>query len=447
VQTVRHFFPELRAWMDAIPDPRFPPYVTYDKRFLLWWGLGLFLFRLGSRRQLDYQLNTDGPHVLDNLNRLAGTRQDSRPVNKTLDYFLGRVGAPPVAGLRSQCLRRLIRMKALQGARLQGRYVVAVDATGHLVFRYAHCDHCLTQRHGDTTVYLHQVLEAKLLGPADTVFSLATEFIDNRDLAETPAAAGAEQRKQDSELKALGRLLPQLRREFPQLPLCLTGDGLYACGAGFQAARDAGAAFVYVFKEGRFPALWAEFQQLLALAPGQRVEWETPAGVRQVYRWVGGLSYTDSRNRRWTFTGVQCEEAHPDGSRSLWAWVTDLEVNHETVVEVATKGGRQRWHIENQGFNAQKTGGMNLEHAYSHGPQWQSYYYLLQIAHMLSQLVEKGNLLRRLAAEWGQTPVQLFGSLRNMAERLRESVRFLRWPEEAYDEEAAGRIQIRLDSS
>ena len=74
--------------------------VVYHKRFLVWWGLSLFLCKLSSRRQLDYQFNTDGPEVLPNLNRLAGTAQDSRPVNKTLEYFLGKIGSAPIAGLR-----------------------------------------------------------------------------------------------------------------------------------------------------------------------------------------------------------------------------------------------------------------------------------------------------------------------------------------------------------
>ena len=95
VRTVRHFFPDLNAWIDDIDDPRFQPLVIYDKRFLVWWGLCLFLCKLGSRRQLDYQLNTDGPEVLANLNRLAGTAQDTRPVNQTLEYFVGRSAARP----------------------------------------------------------------------------------------------------------------------------------------------------------------------------------------------------------------------------------------------------------------------------------------------------------------------------------------------------------------
>ena len=91
-------------------------------------------------------------------------------------------------------VQRLIRMKALDAARLQGRFVVLIDGSGYLVFRSPHCDHCLTQRHGETTLYMHQVLEAKLLGPAGTVVSIATEFIDNRDARGTPAGrAGADQ--------------------------------------------------------------------------------------------------------------------------------------------------------------------------------------------------------------------------------------------------------------
>ncbi len=69
--------------------------VVYHKRFLVWLGLSLFLCKLSSRRQLDFQFNTDGPEVLPNLNRLAGTAKDSRPVNKTLEYLLKKIGAPP----------------------------------------------------------------------------------------------------------------------------------------------------------------------------------------------------------------------------------------------------------------------------------------------------------------------------------------------------------------
>ncbi len=116
-------------------------------------------------------------------------------------------------------------------------------------------------------------------------------------------------------------------------------------------------------------------------------------------------------------------------------------------MEVATRGGRARWREENEGFNTQKNSGLNLEHAYSH-TCWASYYFLLQIAHLLLQLVEKGSLLRHLAQEQGKrSALELYGSLKNMAQRLLESLRYWHWPEEAFDRARAGGIQIRLDSS
>ena len=448
-RTVRHFFPEMNTWLDQIEDPRFEPMIIYHKRFLLWWGLSLFLFKLSSRRQLDHQLNVDGPEVLANLNRLAGTKQTSRPVNKTLDYFLGRIDKAAVPALRTKMVRRLIRMKALDSARLQGYFVIAVDGTGYQVFNYPHCDDCLTQSHGEKTLYMHQVLEAKLLGPADTVISIGSEFIDNHDRQDTPADASDDKRKQDCELKAFRRLGTGLRAEFPQVELCFTGDSLHGCGEGFQIAKDYKATFVYVFKKGRLPELWDEFQRLLPLCPENRVEVTTPAGVEQVYRWVKELSYRDTKERTWNLTAIQCEESLANGEKRLWAWLTPpaIKVNHATVQEVATKGGRQRWHIENEAFNTQKNSGLNLEHVYSH-VHWAVYYFALQIAHLLLQLVEKGSLLRHLAEEQGKrTAVELYGGLVDMAQRLLESVRYLHWPDEVFEVAGRKKMQIRLDSS
>jgi hypothetical protein len=177
VQTVRHFFPDGNDWLDELPDSRDQEAVTYETRFLAWWGLWLYLAQLGSRRQLDFQLEAWGTHVLDNLNRLAGTDHDTRPVHDTLDHFVGHVGPAGSADLRTQAARRLCRMRVLDPARLLGRLVLLVDGTGLLCWHRRHCDHCLVQRHKNTTLYLHNVLEAKLLGPAGVVISVGSEFI------------------------------------------------------------------------------------------------------------------------------------------------------------------------------------------------------------------------------------------------------------------------------
>src|SRR5205823_1371858 len=131
-----------------------------------------------------------------------------------------------------------------------------------------------------------------------------------------------------------------------------------------------------------------------------------------------------------------------------FAWLTPLPVGQKTVEEIAQKGGRYRWKVENEGFNRQKNSGLNLEHVYSIDPEkWKAYYVLLQIAFILVQLLERGSLLRRLADEQGRPVWKLFGSLKNVARRLLESVRFLHWQEEWFDPHQARKQRMGLDSS
>jgi hypothetical protein len=163
-RTARHFFPDFNAWLDRLPDPRCPERVTYHRRFLGWYGVLMFSGKFGSRRQLDFKYREVGTDVLSNLNGLAQTDQDSIPCNDTLDDYLARIGSEPVAGVRTRMMDRLIRMRVLDGARVQGRLVGATDGTGYLVFRWRHCEHCLTRQCQNHTLYGHQVLELKILG-------------------------------------------------------------------------------------------------------------------------------------------------------------------------------------------------------------------------------------------------------------------------------------------
>ena len=56
-----------------------------------------------------------------------------------------------------------------------------------------------------------------------------------------------------------------------------------------------------------------------------------------------------------------------------------------------SKQGRLRWKVENEGFNTQKNGGFGLAHKYARKDfnAMKNYYLLMQIAHMIAQLVEK----------------------------------------------------------
>ena len=87
----------------------------------------------------------------------------------------------------------------------------------------------------------------------------------------------------------------------------------------------------------------------------------------------------------------------------------------------------------------QKRGGYALEHRYTEDPNASKIFYLLlQIAHMLAQLLEKGSLFRQ-AFPYG------VGSAKNIAQRLVEAWRNLRLTAAMLHSLLVTRVQIRFD--
>jgi hypothetical protein len=446
IKTVRHFFPKFSEWLDQLPDTRWEPLVEYHQRFLSWYGILLFGLRLSSRRGADQDLRDIECAILDNLNHLAGTRQESLPVSKTLDHFIGHVGCDPFARLRNLCMERLLRMKALDDFRVLGDFVVAIDGTGLMSFSHRHCPHCLTQKHEDTITYLHPVLEAKLLSSTGLALSMASEFIEN------PPGQSAENYsliKQDCELKAFDRLALSLKASFPQLRICLNGDNLYACGRFFALCLKNHWHFVVAFKEGRMPELWREFQSLLDLNPQSKQTLVLPNGTRQLYRWIEQIDYIDSDKRTWTLGAILCQETSPEGQQTTFAWLTNLAVNRQTAVPIANGVGRLRAKIENEGFNIQKNSGLNLEHVFSQN--WnhaKAYYYLLQIGHLLMQLLHHNSQHRALAKRYGhKTVLDLWGALKKIPQRLLEALRYFYYEAADFDVVLAKKCHMGLNSS
>jgi hypothetical protein len=116
---------------------------------------------------------------------------------------------------------------------------------------------------------------------------------------------------------------------------------------------------------------------------------------------------------------------------------------------IADQVGRLRQKIENEGFNVQKNSGLNLEHVFSQN--WdhaKAYYYLLQIGHLLMQLLHHSSLHRALAKQYGQNSVlALWGALKKIPQRLLEAFRYYLLAEVDFDSSAAVHCHIGLNSS
>jgi hypothetical protein len=399
LKTLRHFFPDLNTWLKTTLDPRDPRFTTYPVEYVLSCGLLLFLTKLGSRRQLRYQFKTAA--FIRNVNLFCGTSCDTMLDPDTLAYLMKRLPLKALEDIRQALLYTLFRNRVLDGDRLLGKYHrVAVDGTGHLAFRKRHCERCLTQDHGGSVLYYHPVLEAKLVTRSGLSLSVATEFIENpqRDMD-----------KQDCERKALVRLAERLKRDFPQLRICVLMDGLYACGPVFDLCRRFDWKYIVTFKEGSAPAVFRDYEELKAAGskPHPHAQKDTP----QTYWWVNGIDFSGH-----SVNVLECREQAPGKESRRFVWATDLPVDEANAAELGNHGGRLRWKIENEGFNVQKNNGYAMEHAYSeHEHASKNFYLLLQIAHLIAQLVEKGLLAKSMAKS--------IGAVRNVARFLLEELR------------------------
>jgi len=395
----------------------------------------MFLFRLKARRQIGLLLR-NGPSVCK-FQALFGV--DRFPHGDTLEATFSNLEADQVQTVVTGMTKTLIRKKVLYSYRLFGIYfIVAIDGTGTISFSHRHCPHCLTRTHNGKTLYYHPVLEAKLITSNGFAFSLITEFIEN---------PGTKVTKQDCELKAFYRLAERLKTQFPRLPIFLSMDGLFAGGPTFGLCQRYGWKFMIVLKDDDLPSINEEFDALSKLQPENRLVWRTGKGaqIKQAFRWADDIAYVDSEKKQHTLSAVECLETKPDkeGQKKTtkFKWVTNCHVSIKNVTTLSNDGGRMRWKIENEGFNVQKKGGYELKHAYTNHPNSAKiFYFLLQIAHLLAQLLYKETLLKRDFPDG-------FGSAKNLAFRLLEAWRNARMAQADIRAVLQKQFQIRFDSS
>jgi hypothetical protein len=432
IYSIIHFFGDIRKIFSGITDHRDPKSITYQVGDLAFAAILMFMCGLGARRQIGCLLR--GGRSREQSRELFG--RPNCPHGDTVDDAFAVMDPAEFQAVLCRMVYCLIRNKVLYPYRLLGRYfLIAIDGTWTLKRKTRHCSKCLTQTTNGKTTYYHMVVEAKLVTPDGLAIPLFTEFVENTGNAS----------KQDCELKAFYRIAAKIKAHFPRLPIMATIDGLFACGPVFRVCRELGWKSMVVLKDGSLPTVNQEFASLSALQPENRLTYQWLDGktrVKQLFRWVNGIEYTDTEKTEHTVDVLECIETREDPTGAVtvkkYKWVTSMRVSDRNVIELANEGGRLRWKIENEGFNVQKNGGYGLTHEYSKNDNSAKIFHILmQIAHLLMQLLTRGSLMRR----WFPGGM---GSLKNVGFRLLEAWRNAHLPGGMLQWITQWRLQIRL---
>jgi hypothetical protein len=369
---------------------------------LLMGGTGMFLLKQGSRNSLNIKRFEET--FMANYEHCFGMRL---PHQDTVADVLTRIDPDNLESVKMNLMSRLFEQKWLRPYRLLSNYyLVAVDATGVVSFDKPHCEHCLTKKSkNDKVTYFHYVLEAKLVTAEGHCFSLAGEWVEN---------PSGDFDKQDCERKAFVRLADKLKKQYPRLPVCILADGLYPNNTVFDICRSNDWKYIIVLQDTMLKSVQEEVDLIRFRKPVAE-NYRVKNGVRisSKYRFQTGIPYK-KHHLHW----MQCVETKtkdvPPGvkntaepTESTFEYVTNIEPDRENVITL-TASGRLRWKIENEGFNTQKCGDYELEHKYCRNSYtgMKNYYTLLQIAHLINQLVEKSKFVTALQKEHSKQTIR-----------------------------------------
>jgi len=302
------------------------------------------------------------------------------------DDVLRRLAPKELEDLKARLVAGLIEQKIFSKFRFLGKYyLVTVDGSGISSFDQRHCEHCLTKESKSGVVtYFHYVLEAKIVTSNGLAISIASEFIENQP--------DRDYEKQDCEQKGFVRLAKKIKNYFPRLPICILADGLYPNNTVFSICKKNNWSFIITLKDKNLKSFQKEVEVLKTKALKQSVNYPEKDGTTTVdYKHLNEVGYS-GQNYSWiesVETTVKTD-ANNKPKQKRFVYISDIPQTEKDVVETATSG-RLRWKIENEGFNTQKNHGYHLEHKFSRKSYtaMQNYYNLMQIGHMINQLVER----------------------------------------------------------
>lgn len=371
VKIIKQYFPSLIEKLEKLTDVRHQSYVEYSMSVITITRLLGLICGLKSMKQMTESFNTN--ETIENISKLLGVELEELPHHDTINNVLENVDIIELQKIQKYMVQKLIRSKMFDKYKYKGKYFqVVIDGTGLAKFNQRHCNNCLKRTYNkgqkdEYSIYYHYVLEAKLV-VGDIVISIDTEFVENED---------ENVEKQDSELKAFYRIAKRIKKEYPKLAIMISGDALYACEPVMTVCTNNKWEYILRLKEERMKRLGEEIK---GIEEAQKDE--------KVIKYWNNIKYGEVQFEKEANVLKFCEKKKKKTTEFMW--ITSFKVTDKNKEELVYYG-RQRWKIENEGFNMQKNGTFDIKHVYSNNYNaMKAHYLFIQFAHTIRQLLEKG---------------------------------------------------------
>lgn len=372
----KKFCPELFSMFGKVKDPRHQSYIDYSARTMLGTLYYKSIAGIESMQEMTRAFNDE--NVCKNLYGFMGEdKKDFLPHGVTENEFLERLDSGELENIRQKIVYSMIRRKTFEGARILKKWMILVDATeldeGPQKKNNHYLSRCYNKGEENEFIKYHRsMLEAKIYFGGNLVCSIASETIEN---SEAYVNQSNESVKQDCESKAFVRLAAKIKKEFPRLPVIIVADGLYVTKTVLEICQKNRWDYIIRYKEGSASSIAKEYRALPEKETvGTDIEYQN--GIMFQEFDVNLIYYREKR-----IENVKEKETE-------FAWITSIEITKSNAQKIVC-AGRNRWKIENQGFNRQKHWQGNIEHACSFHEQAQKNHYLMeQIADFIKQLYE-----------------------------------------------------------
>jgi hypothetical protein len=345
-------FVNLKARFSELPDHRQGEQVKFNLADVLMAGFALFSLKDSSLLQFIARFKERA----NNLGRVF--RIKKCPSDTGMRQILDEVPPGLLLPIIGEQVAELNQNGHLSGYRVLGGYFyIPVDGTTHYSSHEVSCPHCSVKNHKNgTKTFTHAMLAAVIVHPGEeVVFPCAVEPILQQD----------GKKKNDCELCAMRRLLPQIVKALPKEKIIIGGDSLYPNAPLIRDTKVLGLNFLFNIKEGYQGYPYVQFNQLSA---ENRTNKCFNADKTHTYHheFANNL-ILNGQNQDIIVNFLRLALTNKKtGEVTVFEWITNIPITVDNYWEMS-KVGRSRWKIENETFNTLKNQGYEFEHNFGHG--------------------------------------------------------------------------------